>query len=291
MRPGPAAAVAALAEILGVESPPQPASELLVEISVHQGWHSSRDLAREAAARWEKPFLTRLRDEHAQLAQQGRFVVYAFNSSSPDHIQGCAYVEPFDDATTRAAKARRAVFDAYVSAIAALSPREFEMLCKGILTLWEVEDPQISAYSGDEGIDFYGRLRLERHLAGDRPFQGVERQLVVWMVGQAKHYKKGRVSTPEIRDLVGAVALARAHAFGGLSEKYEDLIVRVCDPVFYLFFTTGPMSLDTWRLIDRSGVIGMDGPMVAAFLADHGVGIDNGAFDGTAFGDWLAGLV
>lgn len=287
MRPGPAAAVAALDEVVTVASPPVPALELLVAISLKKGWHTSDDLAREAAAGWEARFLSRLRDEHAEYASRGRFVVYAFNSSSPEYIQGCAYVEPSDDDDTKKAKQLRAVFDDYVTAIAGLTPRDFETLCKGILALWEVEDPQVSQYSGDEGIDFYGRLRLERHLASDKPFPGVERQLTVWMVGQAKHYKKGKVSTPEIRDLVGAVALARAHAFGGAGDKYEDLHLRVCDPVFYLFFTTGPMSLDTWRLLDRSGVIGMDGQMLAAFLADHGVGIKGDVFDADTFATWI----
>jgi hypothetical protein len=35
----------------------------------------------------------------------------------------------------------------------------------------------------------------------------------------------------------------------------------------------------------------MDGPMVAAFLTDHGVGVDDGgAFAEDAFANWIAAL-
>jgi hypothetical protein len=55
-----------------------------------------------------------------------------------------------------------------------------------------------------------------------------------------------------------------------------------------LFFTTGRISADTWRLLDHSGVVGMDGEMVAAFLADRGAGATDHIFDPTLFSAWLA---
>ena len=63
--------------------------------------------------------------------------------------------------------------------------------------------------------------------------------------------------------------------------------IRVADPVFTILITTGFISANAWRLLDRSGVIGMDGEMVAAFLADREVGIESGDFKEDAFIAWL----
>jgi hypothetical protein len=57
--------------------------------------------------------------------------------------------------------------------------------------------------------------------------------------------------------------------------------------VFYLFFTTGRLSSNSWALLERSGVIGMDGEMVSAFLADHSIGIIDSEFSETEFRKWL----
>lgn len=119
-------------------------------------------------------------------------------------------------------------------------------------------------------------------------FPGVRRQLSAWMIGQAKHYSTGDVSTFEIRDLVGAIELAKGQAFGAAGEKYADLDLRVCDPVFYLFFTTGRITLNSWRLLAKSGVAGMDGSMVASFLADHAIGSHNGTFQDYLLKKWIA---
>lgn len=148
----------------------------------------------------------------------------------------------------------------------------------------------LTAFSADEGIDFYGRLHLEKLILPRAAFPGWQRQLSVWMVGQAKHYFEGKVSTPAIRELVGAVMLASKHAFGSADDKYQELTIRACDPVFYLFFTTGRLTSNSWKLLDRSGAIGMDGEMLGSFLADRGVGMEAGRFDRALFDSWLSNL-
>jgi hypothetical protein len=42
-----------------------------------------------------------------------------------------------------------------------------------------------------------------------------------------------------------------------------------------LFFTTGEMSADEWTLCKNSGVVAMDGQMLAVFLADKGVAMNS----------------
>ena len=286
MKPGPILAKKELLARIDVGDLPKPITDWIADVSLAVGWHTTKAEAREAAERWAPQTLLLLRVELSELYRIGRFSPFAFNSSSPDYLQGSAYIEPKDPEVIKVAKANRAQFNSYSIVLKQLTPREFEQLCAGILSILGGERPVLTPRSADEGIDFYGRLHLEKHMFTRLPFPGLQRQLGVWLVGQAKHYVNNRVSTPEIRELVGAVNLAKGQAFGSHEEIYADLQVRVCDPVFYLFFTTGRLSANSWTLLDRSGVIGMDGEMVAAFLADHGIGIVEGLFEWNAFNRW-----
>jgi hypothetical protein len=290
-KPGPAEAVKALPLVLEVDSPPRPATTILVEICLAKGWHATTDEAREAAEGWEHRFLTRLRTILSECNRLGRFCLHDFNSSSDYMVQGCAFIEAgVDTPQVQEAKRRRSAFGAYVAAVAGVTPDDFEAMCRGILAELGVEDPVVTPHSADEGIDFYGRLKLEGNLKRVTALPGIYRRLGVWMVGQAKHYQAIQSGTPDIRAVVGSIDLARGKAFGSANDKYPDLDIRVCDPVFYLFFTTGDISTDGWQLLDQSGVIGMDGQMVAAFLADHAVGQSGGRFDPHAFEAWLDGF-
>jgi restriction endonuclease Mrr len=69
--------------------------------------------------------------------------------------------------------------------------------------------------------------------------------------------------------------------------RFKKLKVRPCDPVFHLFFTTSRLSADAWELLDQSGVVGMDGEMLAAFLADREIGCSPSGFDALLFGAWV----
>jgi hypothetical protein len=289
MRPGPSSAKTILVGTIPIDAEPKPAVDWLAEISIAQGWHSTNNEALEAAERWEDRFLDLLRDELSDFNRLGRFAPFDFNSSSDYLIQGCAFVEPRDSDEAQEAKRRRSQYHQYTAALKCLSAREFESLCAGLLQAIGVEDPQITPYSADEGIDFYGRLKLERFVFSDSMYPGIQQQLSIWMIGQAKHYDAAKVSTFEIRERVGTVQLAKSRAFGSSAEKYSDLRLRECDPVFYLFFTTGRITLNSWELIARCGVAAMDGNMIAAFLADRAIGTDDESrFQEEAFKNWIA---
>lgn len=287
MRPGPRAAVGLLPTVLSIDSPPRYARQLLVDIAVDQAWAASGEHAAELAERWEDNFLASARSLMTELHNEGRPCQFAFNSSSEQMLQGAAFIEPgVDSEQTRHAKLNRARLGDYTSCLKGISPEEFELLCRGMLGLTGVEDAVLTPRTADEGLDFYGTLRLSA-ITKAEAFPGFYSRLNVWMVGQAKHYQAGQAATPDIRDLVGAVVLAKGSAYGRVAAPYPDLVLRACDPVFYLFFTTGAISAPGWRLLKRSGVVGMDGEMVCAFLADRGIGVVDNVFDPAAFHSWM----
>lgn len=279
MKPGPSLARKAFLEIVEVDSPPRRASKWLTEICLTKGWAVNESEASEAAERWERRFIEYLRDDLDDLERRGRFSPYKFNSAATNALQGSAYPEPNDSDEIKQAKARRARFKQYEEGLRRLTPEHFEAMCAGLLDLLGVRKPVLTPYVADEGIDFFGQLHLEDSALQTSQFPGIQSRLSVWMVGQAKHYIDNRVSTPDVRELVGSVELAKGGAYSTEYDKYPNLGMRVCDPVFYLFFTTGRISSDSWQLLDNSGVIGMDGQMVAAFLADHDIGVESEEFD------------
>lgn len=271
MRQGPVQVADQILEELPLEAPPQPLYILIQSIIQANGWSVD---ATEKAKEWETPVRSRL-ETHCQVAyQQMRQPRIAFNSSSKYMIQGACFIERKDDPAIREQKIQRLRWNDYYQVLRDLEPRQFETFCARIIKVLGAKDVILTPSTRDEGIDFFGRLSLA-DMIGHRPiFRTFQSYLEVWLVGQAKHYRAVRVATPDLRELVGSVTLARHHTFSAVeTAKYSELSVRACDPIFMLFFTTGEISGDGWRLINRSGIAAMDGESLALFLADNDIGL------------------
>jgi hypothetical protein len=288
MRVGAASAAKLLAQRIDLVADPRPVVDMLTELCLDMAWCAEEAGAREEAERLEEPVCIVLRRELSELHRLGRVAPYVFNSSSEYMLQGAAFMEPRDSAEVRAEKDGLSQLQDYLHVLQQLTPEDFEALCAGMLYEVGVQDPHLTRRTGDEGIDFYGRLKLEGLLTANSVSPGVERQLSVWMIGQAKRYYASAASTSHIRELVGAVELAKGQAFGSHGESYIEPRIRVCDPVFCLIFTTGRIALNAWRLIEKSGVIGMDGMMVAAFLSSRVTSTIPGDTVEERVGAWLS---
>ncbi len=248
----------------------------------------------EKSCEWEAPVKSRLLNYIKRSEEKGVQPQIAFNSSSEYMIQGACFVEGSDSKEVAEQKKRRLLWRDYYEALRELSPHQFELLCRNVLEILGVRNARVTKRTKDEGIDFYGKLSVADLIKPSSAFRfkPFESFLEIWLVGQAKHYGAVKVATPDLRELVGSVNLAVARAFADMNpNKYADLQIRVADPVFMLFFTTGQISIDGWQLITKSGIVAMDGEMLAAFLADHNVAIveRNGLkqFSKSAFLDWL----
>lgn len=280
-------ALRALKKALAIDAPPRLAREWVTEISLAEGWAASLTEAQIIGESLHDGLLVRARHVHNAEYEAGRLPDFAFNSSSEDMIQGACFVETNDDPQVRDAKLRRLALSDYLQAFLRLTSHDFEVLCRGLLALIGVVNPKVTRRTRDEGIDFYGRWDVGGTLRSLYELPGGHRLLRVWLVGQAKRYDSAQVATPDIRELVGSVSLARVNAYSRQENPYPDLTLRLCDPVFVLFATSGDISADSWELLKQSGVIGFDGSMVAALLADNDVAQVNGKFDQASFDGWL----
>lgn len=287
MRPGPASVAQLICDELPLDAAPRRVAEIVAEFSISKGWVTDLSEAQEQAELWEDRVLSRLRQIQTDFHGIGRFTKFAFNSSSDYLVQGACFIEPIDSATLADGKKRRLRHSDYYAALRELTPRQFEFLCGKLIQLLGVNDPVVTRSSADEGIDFFGKLSLGSLFYPDDLTPTIQKQLDIWLVGQAKQYQLTQSGTPELRELVGSVELGRAKVFGSLNSTLDGLNIRVVDPVFVIFITTGTISLNGWRLLERSGVIGFDGEMIAAFLADRGAGILGTEFLAARFLEWL----
>lgn len=291
MKPGPALVANIIREELTLDCKPTKLN-LVIEQIIQNHFVGVDPI--EKASEWEAAVRAKLLTSIRITEERGAQPQIAFNSSSSYMIQGACFIEGTDSDEIVAQKERRLRWTDYYKTLQELSPSEFELLCKQVLRLIGARNVRLTKETRDEGIDFYGQLSVVDLIVPSSVlrFKPFESLLEIWLVGQAKHYKSIKVATPDLRELVGSVSLASARAFADLDpEKYPDLQIRLADPVFMLFFTTGRISVDGWQLIKKTGIIAMDGEMLATFLADHSVAItfdgDIRQFSQEAFFEWL----
>ena len=285
MRPGPRLACFHLHNRIPIDAPPRDTADWLTEIVDEQKWTGEFTTARERAESWDKTFQNYLRIQISDFARLGRYSAFAFNSSADNQIQGAAYIEPADTETVKEEKIRRGRLSEYIKALRSFEPRELELLCAGILSIIKADSPRVTKYSADRGVDFFGKLRFATYFSPSDFFANWQRQLNAWVVGQAKHYVDGTVSTPALRDLAGTVTLLK----GALADRrsYPTLVLKPCDPIFHILVTTGRLSNEVWKEIDRSGAVGIDGEMLASFIAAHNVAFEDDKFDPVTLRAWL----
>lgn len=286
MRPGPKLVVRRLLEEFPIEDPPRDLLEVVSEIVFDEGWEGHRSIALERAESWRGRILRSLRAEVSQLERQGKPARICFNSADTEKVQGACFVEPNDPADIRMHKERRSQVSQYQKIVEGLNPNDFELLCRKFIEIIGVKDAYVTRSTADDGIDFYGLLEGQSIFFPKDLKPTIQKQLSIWLVGQAKQYIKSQAGTPEIRDLVGSVALGRSGVISTEKSPFPNLSIRISDPVFTILVTGGSLSSRAWKLLNRSGVIGVDGELLAAFLADRAAGPEGG-LDEEVFLEWL----
>lgn len=282
-KPSIGKALAEMTSAIGVDDSPERLRTLLADAYVRLG---VRDIqAAEVADREFKPARARLQRMAEEYIRDGRSSTWTFSDDDPESIQGVAFTLASDDEAMIVSKKRLGARASAVAAMASLTPTQFENLCKLVLEQMGVEDQGITPYRSDQGIDFYGRLRTSSPLLDVPLYPPVLRNLRMWLIGQAKHYQDGQVATFELRDLVGATALARAKAYSLAGDRYPALEILPADPVISIFLTSGRISSEARMLGRRSGVILMDGDAIVHLLTHAGIGFDaEDRFDPALFG-------
>jgi hypothetical protein len=276
-----------IAESFSPTSQPIELKLLCVEILIREESRDASD-ALEIAEQRSPMVLDYLQRLISAAEMDGYAERFELNSSSSNYIQGSCFCAPTDDAATVASKKLRANSWSYAIEIEKLNPIQFESLCCKLLSLMGVKSAQTTKRSGDEGVDFFGQIQLANELFGKSFASNFSHKIYIWIVGQAKHYKRLVSGTPELRDLFGSIELAKAGVTNPVDPVQKLDRVKIADPVIYMFITSGKISKIARSLLAASGVFGVDGRMVETFLSDHGVALDpNGVVDAADFNRWV----
>jgi hypothetical protein len=288
MKVGPKLIADIILSSLPLDASPEPLDDVVYRvIDNHPEWQCLPD---EKALVWTPTIEKILIGHWERSLKEGRQPKVSFNSVSSYKIQGACFIEPRDTPEIRDQKTKRIRWQDYYENLQSLSPEDFEILSSKLLSLLGVPNPYTTPYRGDQGIDFFGKMSIGDLIGHGPLFPIFESKVVVWMVGQAKHYLHSKVATPDIRALVGSASLGRTRTFSKIG-VLPELKIRSCDPVVMLFFTTGQISTEGWSLCLDAGIAAMDGEMVATFLADKEVGMimieGQRKYDPLSFSTWL----
>jgi len=128
-----------------------------------------------------------------------------------------------------------------------MSASDFEMLAAIVLRVLGCQEVFSTPSSHDQGVDAFGYQRLVHPTP-----HGVTHGLT-W-AAQAKHYRATRVTTGDVRELVGSKELLVAKVFSTVDERYKELRLRSYAPIAVVLITTEEIPTTVRRLADGAGV-------------------------------------
>ncbi|WP_281887829.1 restriction endonuclease [Paenibacillus sp. YYML68] len=148
-----------------------------------------------------------------------------------------------------------------LSYISDLTPENFEKLCAiYIKFLGTTGDPKVTRKAHDQGIDYIGVVeRSER----SKLFSSESNVNRYYLIGQAKHYEKDKVTSKEIRELAGSIYLLKYKGFALKDNPYSDLSLKAFTPIYVYFITSNYFSESAKRLCFNADIIPIDRMILA----------------------------
>lgn len=207
-------------------------------------------------------------------------------------VHGSLHVFPSDDPTIALTKRSRLLSQDLLTAIQSLNFSEFETFGGAVLRELGCPSPEVTQHSTDQGIDFFGELSVGGLLGEQEDTKKLLHSVKTVIVGQAKHYPTRSIGPREVRELVGALTLARTSTFSKPNLDLLDKVkLRPNTPTLAVLFTTGDFTSGARHLADEAGIVLFSGFQLAVFLADCRIGIrsseDQLEFDAELFRDWM----
>jgi Restriction endonuclease len=221
----------------------------------------------------------------------GTFSVLTISSRNNRTVLGSCCIEPDDSDPIKAAKRARLYKPELLNAIRTLTFAEFEKFGSKVLRELGASTVRVTPRSNDQGIDFYGILSIGEVANVPPPICRLAHDVTLRFAGQAKHYPNNPIGPDVIRELIGAIELARYKTFTSDPDLFEDFALLPFHPLLALLFTTGQFTSGAIELGEKAGIILRSGEQLAVFLADRGVGViqqgNETNYDDPTFRAWL----
>jgi Restriction endonuclease len=217
--------------------------------------------------------LIALNDQHS--AVSGTLYPLTIIGTFSDIVVGSCFTLREDSPIIGQLKSQRTQADALLQQMQQLTFSQFEMFGAKILTELGADHATVTPHANDQGIDFYGELSLGK--AQERPpeFFRLAHDVKIAFMGQAKHYPKTSLGPDIVRELVGAIGLARTKTFSKANlDLFETVSIKPFSPLLAMLLTTGGLTSGAIQLANEAGVIARTGQQLSVFLADKGIGME-----------------
>ena len=248
--------------------------------------------AAERADRVEEKVSTAIAAREVELSNSGGSPVIRIVGATSSRVAGFGFALVGESADVIALRMQRAHAQAILNKIRGLSFQDFEKFGARFLCELGARVGRVTGHSNDGGIDFYGEFSFGQLHEAPEPFFILAKDVRLLFAGQAKHYPNRSIGPSVIRELIGAMSLARTktHPTDGV-DIFKDLEIRPFSPVLAMLFTTGEFTSGASRLATAAGIVIKTGLQLAVFLSDRSVGLvadgDGLAFSDEAFSEWL----
>jgi len=287
----PATIIESLEESVGLNGSPRNL-RLAIEtvLAVYHGVPSLQ--AAEQAEKFVGRVALGIADREASISATGGAPILRLVGSTNEIVVGFCYAMAGESSELTVLRKRRSHASSILERLRHLTFQEFERFGARFLKEIGARVGKVTPHSNDQGIDFFGEFSLGQLHDAPGAFLMLANDVRLLFAGQAKHYPDRKIKPDTIRELIGAMTLARTktHSTDGV-DIFGDLNVRPFSPVLALIFTTGYFTGGALRLAEAAGVIAKTGHQLAVFLADRGVGLihdgDVAKFDEDAFSSWL----
>jgi restriction endonuclease Mrr len=230
--------------------------------------------AAEEAERLEERVRQRITEKQREMENVGTIPIVIIHYANARRVVGSCWVDPVDTQAIAAAKQARVHVQEILAALRALTVDQFECFGSRILRELGAEQVEVTRRSGDNGVDFYGFLSLGGIMQHPPAICQLAHNIQLLFAGQAKHYPNNTIGPATVREMIGAIALARFGVYSSEPDFFEAFKLLPYNPLLVLLFTTGRFTKGAMEIADSAGVIARSGEQLAIFLADRNVGME-----------------
>lgn len=286
----PSELLARVEEAIGLQGPPRALREVL-EQEMRGHFQQLPIRAAEQAERQEERVRQRITEKQREMENAGTIPVVIIHYANARRVVGSCWVDPIDTQAIAAAKQGRVHVQQILAALRALTADLFERFGSRILRELGAEQVQVTRRSGDNGVDFYGFLSLGGIMQHPPAICQLAHNIRLLFAGQAKHYPNNAIGPATVREMIGAISLARFQVYSSEPDFFEAFKLLPYNPLLALLFTTGRFTKGAMEIAESAGVIARSGEQLATFLADRNVGMETNegvtTFVPVRFLEWL----
>jgi len=151
----------------------------------------------------------------------------------------------------------------FQDALNEMTYREFESLSARVLAILGCTQVWTTPSSHDQGLDAFGYAGAFPDIV---PLE-ISNQCRIVCLAQAKHYKKHKVGSRDIREFVGSVELAVHKIYSIEDKKYTDLTIRPFGPTVMVFVTTEELPRTVKIMGQKTGIVIMSAQDLAVLFS------------------------